>query len=415
MKVWIFQTGEPLHIDQDSLRPMRAMNLADFLISKGHSVTIWSSCFFHQKKIFRSSKNTTIHINSNLKYELIMSPGYTSNVSIKRLWDHFILSLNLKKALKKTSDMPDVAFLGFPPMETTYIASRWLKKNKIKYCVDIKDPWPTHLIEAFPLKLRAIVKLIFLPYFFITSYAIRNATSVAGISKFFINWANNLASRRKSANDFVFYLANRPVETSYEITLENDIWAQRVLGSKTRETNFLFVGTLASAHFDFLPIIQCAKYFDVNKYPVNFIICGDGEAYLNLKKECYSLKNVIFTGWVDYHKVVSLSVFSAAGLAPYVNNDTFKNTMSNKMLDYLSLKLPIISSINGECIQELSSERVAYIYSNKDELRDQLLLLHNNIDLLKTTKRNAYKLFLENYSYTKVYGTALKQLEEISS
>ena len=29
MIVWIFQTGEPLHIDSENPRPMRAMNLSD--------------------------------------------------------------------------------------------------------------------------------------------------------------------------------------------------------------------------------------------------------------------------------------------------------------------------------------------------------------------------------------------------
>ena len=32
MKIWILQTGEPLHIDKSGLRPMRAMNLSNALI-----------------------------------------------------------------------------------------------------------------------------------------------------------------------------------------------------------------------------------------------------------------------------------------------------------------------------------------------------------------------------------------------
>ena len=47
--IWILQTGEPLHIDQDDLRPMRGMNLADKLSEKGNNVTLISSLFNHQK------------------------------------------------------------------------------------------------------------------------------------------------------------------------------------------------------------------------------------------------------------------------------------------------------------------------------------------------------------------------------
>ena len=50
MNIWIFQTGEPLHIDKENSRPMRAMNLSNKLVDSGHKVILWSSSFNHQKK-----------------------------------------------------------------------------------------------------------------------------------------------------------------------------------------------------------------------------------------------------------------------------------------------------------------------------------------------------------------------------
>jgi hypothetical protein len=41
MKIWIFQTGEPLHCDFGNPRPMRAINLANTFVEKGHNVIIW--------------------------------------------------------------------------------------------------------------------------------------------------------------------------------------------------------------------------------------------------------------------------------------------------------------------------------------------------------------------------------------
>lgn len=38
--IWIFQTGEPLHIDGGSARPMRAMNLSNALVQAGHRVVL---------------------------------------------------------------------------------------------------------------------------------------------------------------------------------------------------------------------------------------------------------------------------------------------------------------------------------------------------------------------------------------
>ena len=49
------------------------------------------------------------------------------------------------------------------------------KRNKIRYTLDIKDMWPTHLVEAFPYMLQPIAKLIFAPYYAITKRTIINA------------------------------------------------------------------------------------------------------------------------------------------------------------------------------------------------------------------------------------------------
>ena len=63
MNIWIFQTGEPLHIDRDNARPMRAINLTNQLVEMGHEVTVWTSTFYHQKKEQRFLESQTIQYN----------------------------------------------------------------------------------------------------------------------------------------------------------------------------------------------------------------------------------------------------------------------------------------------------------------------------------------------------------------
>ena len=92
MLVWILQTGEPLNCDGNQLRPMRAINLSKALVSKGHKVEIISTRFFHQEKRFR--KDIKINNTPEIIETLIDSPGYESNISFRRLFDHHILSFN---------------------------------------------------------------------------------------------------------------------------------------------------------------------------------------------------------------------------------------------------------------------------------------------------------------------------------
>ena len=154
---------------------MRAMLLADALIKRNHKVTLISSCFFHQRKIFRSKDFTTINVKKNLIVELIPSLGYQKHFGIKRILDHLILSFNLYRFLKKRKDfIPDRIFLGYPPIETSFIMVKWANKLGIPLMLDVKDNWPENFIEPFPNSLKIIVKLLIYPYIKLSKYIFRN-------------------------------------------------------------------------------------------------------------------------------------------------------------------------------------------------------------------------------------------------
>ena len=99
MNVWLLQTGEPLHIDSENARPMRAMNLSNALGQAGHKVVLWSSAFYHQEKRHRSTTAQSIKVSDQLKIRLIPSRGYHNHIGVGRLFDHAQLAFNLKKML----------------------------------------------------------------------------------------------------------------------------------------------------------------------------------------------------------------------------------------------------------------------------------------------------------------------------
>lgn len=114
MHVWIWQSGEPVHCDDIGMRPMRAINLANALISRGHSVTLWSSRFNHINHEFRNGNSSSVI--EGLEIRLIDSPGYQKNLGLIRLFDHLVLAFNLRREIKYESK-PDVAFIGYPQLK----------------------------------------------------------------------------------------------------------------------------------------------------------------------------------------------------------------------------------------------------------------------------------------------------------
>ena len=114
MEIWILQTGEPVHSDRDNSRPMRAMNLANKLVERGHRVVLWTSSFHHRDKRHRYKKYTEINISESLQIRLVPSSGYKQNISIARFYDHCVLAFNIRRRLRACENNPDVAFVGYP-------------------------------------------------------------------------------------------------------------------------------------------------------------------------------------------------------------------------------------------------------------------------------------------------------------
>ena len=195
LNVWVLQTGEPLIIDGNNQRLMRGMNLANKLVERGHKVLFFSSAFNHQKKLQRTFKNKKIIFNSNLSFYLIASPGYKKNISIKRFYDHFVLAINLRKILAKNKEKPDIVFIGYPPIEISYVMSKWLTNKKIPYILDVKDQWPDLIVEVFPKQLQYLIKLILYPYYYCVKKTINNSSSITSMSESFINWSIKFQKR----------------------------------------------------------------------------------------------------------------------------------------------------------------------------------------------------------------------------
>ena len=226
MRVWIIQTGEPIHIDYGKSRPMRAINLANYLIEAGHKVTLWTSAFNHADKSHRENEFKEIKYNKSLNILLIPSPGYSRNIGIKRLIDHFFLGLNLRNfLLKRNLQLPDIAFIGYPPIETSYVAINFLKKNNIPTILDVKDLWPTLFLEPFPKILKPIARILFHPYYYLAKKSINNAFSICSMSIEYIIWVNKFAKRNSDNKNIIAPLTTKlPIINNKELENAEHWW-----------------------------------------------------------------------------------------------------------------------------------------------------------------------------------------------
>lgn len=415
MNVWIFQSGEPLIIDGPNARHMRAMNLSNALIDTGHNVVLWSTDFYHQEKHFRFGKSTAIQIKNNFEIRLIHSPGYKQNIGLARIFDHYILSKNLKRELHKVSSLPDVVFVGYPPIETAYVLCKYLSKRSIPFVVDVKDQWPSLFVDAFPRKVKFLARLLFLPYYKMAKKTFLSATSVSSMSTSFLQWVYQFSGRKNRGYDDVFPLAPPNIEIDKDELKDAMNWwkSKKIIADDIPK--LCFIGSLSQA-FDFAPVKEAAELAHKNNINLKIIICGDGNDADKIKKYFTGMGNVIFPGWIDRPKIEALTSLCIASLAPYKNTENFTANLPNKILDSLSAGLPILSPLEGEVRSLIIKHNVGLTYREKsgEELFGCILELTNDQDLLRAMSANAKKLYDKEFTYYSVYGRLVSHLEKLN-
>ena len=415
MKVWVFQTGEPLHVDGESARPMRAMNLSNALLDAGHDVVLWSSDFYHQEKRHRFGENKVIQQSERLEIRLISSIGYSKNIGFGRLADHTQLAINLKRWLRNETEYPDVAFIGYPPIETAAVLSRWLNQKKIPSLLDIKDQWPSLFVEGFPGKIKILAKIAFYPYYYLARHTMKNVSGFSTMSQGFMDWACDFSGRDINNFDGVFPLTSPlAILTESDLAKANEWWSNIGI-SKDGKSKVCYVGSISPA-LDFSHIRIAAEISKKMNDGIQYIICGDGGANMEVKRMMSGLDNVYFPGWIDKLKTITLFDMCTAALAPYKNLPSFISSIPNKIFDYLSFGLPIISSLRGEVQCLLNEHQVGIIYggTNNLSLHENILYLIENEAERKKMSERAKALYRDKYTYERVYGGLIKHLEMLS-
>jgi glycosyltransferase involved in cell wall biosynthesis len=409
MKVWIIQTAEPLHTDTDGLRPMRAINLSNALVAAGHEVVIWSSSFNHYTKKHRYPRNTIVKVSDKLDIAYFTSKGYKSHKGLSRLLDHLQMAINLNKLLRN-AEKPDVAFVGFPPLETAWIASKFLKKNRIPFVLDVKDEWPEIILREFPEATRGFLKSLLWPYFKIRDSTFSRADALSSVTPEFLSWCLNISRRDKNVFDFV-----APTTSSEEIVSEdelkeaNSFW-DRLGVEGEKENRIYFVGTINYV-YDFGPVISAARNLDIQ-----LIVAGDGPQKRMLEAEAADLPNVLFPGWITYPQAYVLANRSAIAIAPFVDRSDFEMNVTNKFYDALRLGKPMLTSNLGAAGIFVTRECVGFQYKNVDphDFEKVLEVVLGNKNMLRKYSENALALFSREFDGQTVYARIVNFLEDIA-
>ena len=97
------------------------------LAERGHQVEMIVSDFSHGSKKHREPGS--VYNKYKTKIITIHEPGYSKNVSVKRLYSHWVWGRNVGKYLDSKTTAPDCIYCAIPSLTVARKAARFCKKN----------------------------------------------------------------------------------------------------------------------------------------------------------------------------------------------------------------------------------------------------------------------------------------------
>lgn len=406
MRIWLFKIHENLPI-QGNEQKQRMGILADALLREGHEVFWWASAFNHLKKEWVFEKDSLVEINDKFKIFALKGTGYRKNLSLSRYIDHRLIAWKFTKYAPRFP-LPDVMVVATPSYDLAYKAVTFAKKKRIPVIVDIRDRWPEEFLDYFPHRLREIARLFLYPEFRMFSEAVKNATALVAIMEKLLIYGLKYANRPRHPYDRVFYLGCYKNSPTKELSDKLSFLKELKLKDAFVVT---FLGTLRR-NYDPSIMLDCARIL-LNKN-IHFVIAGDGELLEELKLKSQGLPNVSITGWLDQEEIANLLAHSHIGICP--TPQTHLEAFPNKIFNYLSAGLPVLSSLKGELQDFIERYNIGFNYkpNDKDTLVNYILKLHNDKKLYEEMSTNVKKVFDEMFDAEKIYTEYAKYVCEIA-
>lgn len=365
--------------------------LANMLSSNRYEVEIVTSDFSHALKCPKESFENTFPF----KITHIHEPGYPDNVSLKRLYSHYIWGKKVNKYLKNSQHDWDIIYCAVPSLTATRLAGKYARKHKIKFITDVQDLWP----EAFELAVRNkfISKLIFTPFHFYANLGYKQADKVIGVSDTYRD--RGLKPCKKDTEGLTVYLGNDgtifdKAKENYKIDKSND------------EFWIAYIGTLGYS-YDLKCVIDAIASIPKDQLDkrIRFVVMGDGPKRKELEQYAQTMCiTATFTGALPYPEMVGRLCSCDVVVNPIVKGAA--QSITNKVGDYALSGLPVINTQECKEYRDLIEEYNCGInceVGNPEQVADAILKLALDSDLCLKLGENGRKLGTERFDRRQSY------------
>lgn len=377
----------------------RFLYLGEMLCERGHKVELICSDFDHGKKQHREEGSIKQEAYKT-KITTLHESGYPNNVSLKRLWSHFVWGRNVEKYLKKQQKQ-DVVYCAVPSITAGVRAARYCKKNGVKFIIDVQDLWP----EAFQMAIKnKLLQKVFLPIKWYVDKVYRSADKIVAVSETYVKRV--LTVNNKGDKGLCVFLGNdgQLFDDSRELFRLPEINSLRLA----------YIGNL-SYSYDIPCVINALNKYNEHKLapPIKFLVMGDGDLRKEFEKEAKNSNiDYEFTGSLPYPKMVSYLCCCDMVVNPIVSGSVA--SVINKVGDYALSGLPVINTQESKEYRKLVEDYKSGINcktGDADDVEKALEFLAKDIQIRKKMGENARRLGVERFDRRETYKQLVEAVE----
>ena len=385
----------------------RTMTLYSMLKEKGDDVTIITSAFNHYDKKIRN-KESFFKEYPDWKVVFIDEPGYTKNVSVKRIYSQCVFALNLRKWFKGSADHCDVVFMTVPTYEGAAFVGKICNTRHIPYIVNVEDIWP----EAMSLfiKPRFLYELLTFPLKRTADKVYKQANGFTAVSQEYLERAQK--SNTKAKKHAVVYLG-----ASLELFDKGAVQYAKIVQKQKQEFWIAYIGTLGES-YDIRTFIDAVTYLNRNGYPdIKAKILGRGPAELKLRQYAEQNKTGIeFVGFLPYEKMAGYLV--NCDLMINAIKKSASQSVVNKVSDYFASGKPVLNGCVQKEMRALIDDYqtgINYEPENEESLINAIVKLYQAPEQCAQLGNNGRKLAEELFDRKNSYKQFIEMIDTIEA
>lgn len=385
----------------DGEREGRFSYLSDALADNGHTVELIISEFSHSGKAKRPEPQKDLY---DFKITEIREPGYKKNVSIKRLYSHWVWGRNVYKYLKAIA-RPDVVYCAVPSITAARLAAKYSQQNNIKFVTDVQDLWP----EAFCMSIHnKLLQKLFLPMEYCVNKAYAASDLAVAVSDTYVN--RTLSVNKKGANGVSVFLGNNGAlfdseKGKYKVERDGD------------ELLLCYIGGLKDSYdipcvIDAMALVEADKQFNQT---VRFVVIGDGPFRQRFEQYAKEKQiNCTFLGGRPYTEMASLLCSCDMCVNPIVKGSAA--SIINKVGDYALSGLPVINTQESSEYRALIEKYQCGINcecGNAEQVAQAIKKLAADKELRKQMGENSHRLAKEKFDRRNTYLKIIEAIENL--